>query len=131
MHVHAPADACPAEDDANNWNLESVLAIACANARPTYSDGQEGGVEELEREMFLFEAQHPMGYAEAATLGVGCTYWPVKPVETFGGPWNATTNHTVLLLANVLDPVTPVESARIAHGLLGNSRIVETEAQSN
>ncbi|KAJ3164864.1 hypothetical protein HDU88_005076 [Geranomyces variabilis] len=119
-----PEDRCPAQDDADDWNTESVLAIACANTRPDYS----GREDELESEMSRVAAMHPLGYASAASIQVGCTYWPIRAVESFAGPWNATTKNTVLLLSNTLDPVTPVESARIAHSLLGNSRIVETEA---
>ncbi|KAJ3180713.1 hypothetical protein HDU87_001826 [Geranomyces variabilis] len=119
-----PADLCPAQDDAEDWNIQSVLAIVCANTRPDYT----GREDELEREMSRVATQHPLGYASAASLQVGCTYWPIRAVETFAGPWNATTKSTVLVLANTLDPVTPVESARIAHSLLGNARIVETEA---
>ncbi|KAF8609649.1 hypothetical protein BDV93DRAFT_518429 [Ceratobasidium sp. AG-I] len=51
----------------------------------------------------------------------GCEFWPVKGVERFAGPWNHTLSFPVLIASTLVDPITPLTSAKIVNRLLGNS----------
>ncbi|KAH7345035.1 TAP-like protein-domain-containing protein [Rhizoctonia solani] len=51
----------------------------------------------------------------------GCEFWPAKGAERFTGPWNHTLAYPVLIASTMVDPITPLTSAKLVNKLLGNS----------
>ncbi|CAE6462105.1 unnamed protein product [Rhizoctonia solani] len=51
----------------------------------------------------------------------GCEFWPAKGVERFTGPWNHTLANPILVASTMVDPITPLTSAKLVNQLLGNS----------
>ncbi len=56
-----------------------------------------------------------------------CRDWPIAE-DAFRGPFVVSRSRPLLLLNNLHDPATPIESARRARGLLDGSRLVEVDA---
>ncbi|KAJ3106211.1 hypothetical protein HDU97_006844 [Phlyctochytrium planicorne] len=52
-------------------------------------------------------------------MALQCKYWPSRAVERYAGPWGKTMKNKILIAGNVLDPVTPLESARNVSKILG------------
>ncbi|KAI0369591.1 alpha/beta-hydrolase [Pilatotrama ljubarskyi] len=49
-----------------------------------------------------------------------CPFWPVRAVERYEGPFNKTLANRILVVNNVLDPITPLSNAEVLAGLLGD-----------
>ncbi|TPX62050.1 hypothetical protein PhCBS80983_g00670 [Powellomyces hirtus] len=119
MVVQPPEDQCPLYDEPA---VESTLGIACSDfPAPAYDPSK------LKEEIALVNKKYPIGGFDAAELTMGCAFWPGVAKERYVGPWNKRSNSTVLIIGNTFDPVTPIESARIAASLLPNSVLVEQD----
>ncbi|KAI8812439.1 TAP-like protein-domain-containing protein [Cladochytrium replicatum] len=113
-------DSCPVKLD----TPEAHYGIMCTDTenRPEHStrEGFLKGVEESSSASWL------AGFGWAIS-GYHCVIWPVKAVERFAGPWNNPTRNKVLLIANTLDPVTPIESAQKLEELMEGNGVLFTQ----
>jgi pimeloyl-ACP methyl ester carboxylesterase len=56
-----------------------------------------------------------------------CASWPVQGEDTYGGPWNASTQNPILLANQRYDPNTGYANAVVAEHLLGNAALLTQE----
>ncbi|KAJ3165076.1 hypothetical protein HDU88_004795 [Geranomyces variabilis] len=117
MYTERPEDRCPLYDQPM---LETLLGVSCSDG-PVSPPLNKG---ELKHDIAKVIEQYPYGGDLASLIRIGCSFWPGLAKERYSGPWNATTKNPVLILSNAFDPVTPLESARIAHDSLAGSRLV-------
>ncbi|GJJ14699.1 hypothetical protein Clacol_008966 [Clathrus columnatus] len=56
----------------------------------------------------------------------GCAYWPfsLTPSDRFTGPFNNTLSNRILILSNLMDPVTPMTSGEYVKSLLEDSAVL-------
>ncbi|KAI0807370.1 TAP-like protein-domain-containing protein [Fomes fomentarius] len=50
-----------------------------------------------------------------------CSFWPVRAVERYQGPFNKTLANKIVIASNTYDPVTPLSGAQALAGFLGDS----------
>jgi hypothetical protein len=50
-----------------------------------------------------------------------CASWPARSAHRYTGPWNATTQHPILVIGTTSDPTTSYANARNVAKLLGNA----------
>ncbi|KAI0806610.1 alpha/beta-hydrolase [Fomes fomentarius] len=50
-----------------------------------------------------------------------CSFWPVRVVERYQGPFNKTLANRILITSHTYDPVTPLSGAQALAGFLGDS----------
>ena len=50
-----------------------------------------------------------------------CASWPTSSANRYTGPWNATTEHPILVIGTRFDPNTPLRNAQLAARRLGNA----------
>ncbi|KAJ3169775.1 hypothetical protein HDU88_000412 [Geranomyces variabilis] len=113
-----PEEKCPLYDIPQG---ETFLGVACSDAAPRPYDA-----EALKKEVIAADEDYFVGGVMATMILIGCAHWPGVAAERYSGPWNPpATNSTVLVVGNLFDPVTPIESARLVHSLLPNSRLLE------
>ncbi len=55
---------------------------------------------------------------------VPCQNWPFDDADRYAGPFDATTEHPVLVIGSLADPATRYEGAVTVRGLLPNSALV-------
>lgn len=53
-----------------------------------------------------------------------CHLWPIRAVERYSGPWNATLTDPILVIGNKADPITPFKDAKSVADMLGDSAIL-------
>ncbi|TFK84554.1 alpha/beta-hydrolase [Polyporus arcularius HHB13444] len=53
-----------------------------------------------------------------------CSFWPVRSVERYQGPYNKTLANKILIASNTLDPVTSLAGAEVLAGLLGEDAVL-------
>ncbi|KAJ7779498.1 hypothetical protein DFH07DRAFT_936286 [Mycena maculata] len=99
-------------------------AVTCADAPPPPSPRDIPTAEDLAGE--LMHALREVSPHFGANLGLGepdggCEYWPARSPERFAGPWNATLEWPMLIVSNTMDPITPIQSGRLVHSLMGKS----------
>ncbi|PWY86662.1 proteinase [Aspergillus heteromorphus CBS 117.55] len=88
--------------------LYSSAAILCADAEYLQSADEDDFGRYWQS---LREDSYVLGDYWAG-LGLSCVGWKVKPRWTLPGPVAANTSHPLLFVSNILDPVTPLRSAR-------------------
>jgi pimeloyl-ACP methyl ester carboxylesterase len=54
-------------------------------------------------------------------VGATCASWPTPSADRYTGPWNATTEHPILVVGTRFDPTTPLRNAQLAARRLGNT----------
>jgi pimeloyl-ACP methyl ester carboxylesterase len=54
-------------------------------------------------------------------VGATCASWPTPSADRYTGPWNATTEHPILVIGTRFDPTTPLRNAQLAARRLGNA----------
>ncbi|KAI8814956.1 Alpha/Beta hydrolase protein [Cladochytrium replicatum] len=116
----AVGDSCPVKLEAPDVHY-GVICTDTEN-RPEHStrEGYLKGVEESSSASWL------AGFAWAMSC-IHCVTWPVTAVERFAGPWNNPTRNKVMLIANKLDPVTPIESAQKLERLMEGNAVLFTQ----
>ncbi|RDX49113.1 alpha/beta-hydrolase [Lentinus brumalis] len=55
---------------------------------------------------------------------VYCSFWPVRSVERYQGPFNKKLANKILIASNLLDPITPLPAAETLAGLLGRDAVL-------
>ncbi|RPD70273.1 alpha/beta-hydrolase [Lentinus tigrinus ALCF2SS1-7] len=53
-----------------------------------------------------------------------CSFWPVRSVERYQGPFNKTLANKILVASNLLDPITPLPGAETVVRLLGKDAVL-------
>ncbi|RPD55343.1 alpha/beta-hydrolase [Lentinus tigrinus ALCF2SS1-6] len=53
-----------------------------------------------------------------------CSFWPVRSVERYHGPFNKTLANKILVLSNLFDPITPLPGAETVARLLGKDAVL-------
>ncbi|KAI0709173.1 alpha/beta-hydrolase, partial [Earliella scabrosa] len=61
----------------------------------------------------------PMFGALWPSLTNQCSFWPVRAVERYQGPFNRKLANKILIVSNTYDPATPLSGAQVLAGLLG------------
>ncbi|KAJ5888611.1 hypothetical protein N7495_008652 [Penicillium taxi] len=76
--------------------------------------------------------------ADSATLGdywsqlqLACVGWKAKAKYRFDGPWGSVTAHPMLLVSNILDPVTPLWSAKHMSKLFPGSSVLQQDSEGH
>ncbi|KAJ3114385.1 hypothetical protein HDU96_002141 [Phlyctochytrium bullatum] len=108
---------CPATDTSGSTGFPSVKC----------SDGEDESAVSLDAWGALAEEMQGISYISGriwTSLGFPCKYWPSRPVERFAGPWKHKMKNKIFILANTLDPVTPLESAQKVFDILGTENSV-------
>jgi pimeloyl-ACP methyl ester carboxylesterase len=54
---------------------------------------------------------------------VACSTWPVSQLDTYRGPWNASTS-PILVIGNTTDPSTPLQNSTAMSHELANARLL-------
>ena len=54
-------------------------------------------------------------------LWAPCSAWRARSADRYTGPWNARTEHPVLVIGTTYDPNTSYANARVAARRLGNA----------
>jgi len=95
---------------------DATTAIACGDGREL-SDTPEELYKRYQRMLQEFGT-----FADVWIMGAGrCSGWRVRAPERFLGPFGGNTSYPILFIGNVLDPVTPLWSARkVASGFPGS-----------
>ncbi|RPD70275.1 alpha/beta-hydrolase [Lentinus tigrinus ALCF2SS1-7] len=66
---------------------------------------------------------HLFGSSWPATF-YRCSFWPVRSVERYHGPFNKTLANKILIASNLLDPITPLPGAETVARLLGKDAVL-------
>ncbi|RPD63505.1 alpha/beta-hydrolase [Lentinus tigrinus ALCF2SS1-6] len=66
---------------------------------------------------------HLFGSSWPATF-YRCSFWPVRSVERYQGPFNKTLANKILIASNLLDPITPLPGAETVARLLGKDAVL-------
>ncbi|KAJ5132081.1 Peptidase S33 tripeptidyl aminopeptidase-like C-terminal [Penicillium atrosanguineum] len=66
-----------------------------------------------------------------AQLELACVGWKAKAKYKFTGPWGGVTSHPMLFVANTLDPVTPLSSARHMSQQFPGSRLLQQDSEGH
>ncbi|KAI8854005.1 hypothetical protein BC829DRAFT_413313 [Chytridium lagenaria] len=112
---HLPVDTSGAE---------GFPAVYCSDSK----DEREIPLEEWEEWAKRVEGVSPTaGRLFFFKTVFACKYWPSRPVERFTGPWNNKLKNKILIIGNTLDPVTPLESARIVETLMEGNGVLLTQ----
>ncbi|KAJ3210806.1 hypothetical protein HDU67_004990 [Dinochytrium kinnereticum] len=101
---------------------EGFPAVYCNDSE----DEREVPVEVWEEWAKRVDRVSPIGRLFYYHTGFACKYWPVRPVERYVGPWNKKLKNKILILGNTLDPVTPLESAKILTNLMEGNAVLLT-----
>ncbi|KAI8917544.1 Alpha/Beta hydrolase protein [Powellomyces hirtus] len=117
-----PAEPFPARDQMHQE--EAMFSVTC-------SDGAEQPYDaaKLKTEAQLMVQKYPFGASNLNLIKLACAFWPKNIAkERYTGPWNKKTNGSVLLVSNLHDPVTPIESAERVHAMLPGSSLVRVDS---
>ncbi|KAF4551658.1 Hypothetical protein D9617_12g035460 [Elsinoe fawcettii] len=89
------------------WEDEASPAVSCSDA----DDNGLNTVEHFDEYLKHLENQSRYIAKPWAELNMKCAGWTAKAKWRFAGPFAANTSHPILIVNNLLDPVTPVENA--------------------
>ena len=105
---------------------DSHYAVNCADKAFAHTQADVPGIAaEWER------ASPTFGRSQAFGDPAACPEWPATKPDAYGGPWDVTTEHPVLVLGNYYDPATRYEFARRMADQLGNARLVSADAHGH
>ncbi|KAJ3100593.1 hypothetical protein HDU97_002123 [Phlyctochytrium planicorne] len=111
--ITGPEDFCPTlqRSGSNGYH-----AVRCSDAEDLTTTSREDVVIKASKpDRATFMAQ------KGTTVdGLTCRHW-TRPVERYQGPWNSKLNSKILIISSLLDPVTPLASAKKVHSLLSPS----------
>ncbi|RDX49560.1 alpha/beta-hydrolase [Lentinus brumalis] len=109
------------ESEPNDSPSYTATAIWCAdsvNPRGTTMKAVfEGIVSTAQNVSHMFGAGWPTPFYP-------CSFWPVRSVERYQGPFNKKLANKILIASNMLDPITPLPSAEKLAGLLGQDAVL-------
>ncbi|KAJ3015254.1 hypothetical protein HKX48_004700 [Thoreauomyces humboldtii] len=100
-----------------------MSAVACSDGpAPTYD------ASSFRREFDLMSDLYPISKYSFLSINLICAFWPRSDAaERYTGPWNRATKSRILVVSNVHDPVTPIESAEQVHRTLADSHLVRID----
>ncbi|KAJ7250723.1 hypothetical protein C8J57DRAFT_1667415 [Mycena rebaudengoi] len=106
------------------------LAVTCLDSPPPKSAADMLTPEDLAAEFLKTMRDVSPHFGPSVSVGEpdgGCQYWPVRGLERFTGPWNATLEWPMLIVSNTMDPISAVSELRaespIESGLRINSLV--------
>lgn len=70
------------------------------------------------------DSTFPTAGSTWSILKMRCAAWKLKASYNFAGPFGGKTSHPILFISNTADPVTPLRSGRIMHGLFPGSGLL-------
>ncbi|TFK83375.1 hypothetical protein K466DRAFT_655259 [Polyporus arcularius HHB13444] len=109
------------ESEPNDSPSYTATAIWCAdsvNPRGTTMKAVfEGIISTAQNVSHMFGAGWPTPFYL-------CSFWPVRSVERYQGPFNKKLANKILLASNIFDPITPLPSAEQVAGLLGQDAVL-------
>ena len=97
--------------------LNSAVALQCAD-KPPPRQGPQAWPTVIGR---LTRISPIAGPVQGWWLWAPCASWPVASADRYTGPWNASTQHPILVIGTRFDPQTPFANARRVARLLGNA----------
>ncbi|KAI0709174.1 Alpha/Beta hydrolase protein [Earliella scabrosa] len=115
------------EREENDSRLYSGQAIFCADSADRSPSTNmtttfEGVIEGTRTTSNLMGGVWP-------GLGSQCSFWPVRSVERYQGPFNKPLANRILIASTTYDHITPLDGAQRLAGLLGeNASLVEMRA---
>ncbi|RPD63522.1 alpha/beta-hydrolase [Lentinus tigrinus ALCF2SS1-6] len=96
-------------------------AIDCADSvdlrGTTMEEVFKGIISTTQSTAHLFGSSWPI-------LFYRCSFWPVRSVERYQGPFNKTLANKILVVSSILDPATPLPGAETVARLLGTSAVL-------
>jgi len=98
--------------------LDSAVALQCADKQFPPSPGPQawpGVIGRLSDESFI------SGPVNGWLLWAPCASWPTRSANRYTGPWNASTQHPILVIGTRFDPNTAYAAAVAAASRLGNA----------
>ncbi|KAH7106254.1 alpha/beta-hydrolase, partial [Auriculariales sp. MPI-PUGE-AT-0066] len=105
-------------DGALIGSIEATRAILCGDGAVVNDT-----ISELREHM---QRVHDLTtFADMMYVRVWCSSWRVRTVERVQGPYAANTSHPILIMNNMYDPVTPLDSARAVSANFPGSAVVE------
>ncbi|KZS87452.1 alpha/beta-hydrolase [Sistotremastrum niveocremeum HHB9708] len=106
----------------------SRSAVTCADSPPLSSTDPRTNptVDDLIDEGLTTITKVSPHFGVSVTISEpdgGCQFWKYVGggVERYNGPWNKTLSNKILIISNKADPVTPIASGKLLHGLLNDS----------
>ncbi|RPD70247.1 alpha/beta-hydrolase [Lentinus tigrinus ALCF2SS1-7] len=96
-------------------------AIDCADSvdlrGTTMEEVFKGIISTTQNTAHLFGSSWPI-------LFYRCSFWPLRSVERYQGPFNKTLANKILVVSSILDPATPLPGAETVARLLGTSAVL-------
>ncbi|KAI0747569.1 alpha/beta-hydrolase [Fomes fomentarius] len=103
----------------NETRSYTTPAIFCAdsvdlNPHTNMTDVFNAVIASAQNVSHLFSSVWP-------ALSSQCSFWPVRSVERYQGPFNKKLANKILIASTLYDPITPLTGAQGLAGLLGDS----------
>ncbi|TFK83378.1 alpha/beta-hydrolase [Polyporus arcularius HHB13444] len=106
--------------ESNDSPSYTTSAIYCADSvdpqGTTMEDVFEGIISASRNVSHMFGSLWPFPFY--------CSFWPVRSVERYQGPFNKKLANKILIASNLLDPITPLPAAESLAGLLGQDAVL-------
>lgn len=96
------------------------FAILCGDG----IDQTNVDIDEFVEYWNLLESVSPTSGSIWSMLRMRCTAWKIRASFSFEGPYGGNTSHPILFISNTADPVTPLRSGRVMHGMFPGSGIL-------
>jgi len=100
--------------------VDATIAILCSDG----IDQSSVDIDQFTTYWDMLESISPTAGSIWAGLMLRCAGWKVKASHSFKGPFGRNTSNPILFISNTADPVTPLRSARLTHGLYPNSGLL-------
>jgi pimeloyl-ACP methyl ester carboxylesterase len=106
----------------------NVPATLSPDALMTYMCGDGRVVDQSIEEMEQFLKGINSTFADVwGRLHIACADWKIRPKYRFTGPYGGNTSYPLLIIGNIADPVTPLESAHAVARDFNGSSVVLTQ----
>ncbi|KAI0807372.1 TAP-like protein-domain-containing protein [Fomes fomentarius] len=110
------------QSHANDTRSYTTPAIYCGdsvdlNPHTNMTDVFNAVITGAQNVSHLFSALWP-------DLSNQCSFWPVRSVERYQGPFNKKLANKILVASNIYDPITTLAGAQVVAGLLGDSAVL-------
>ncbi|KAI0746904.1 TAP-like protein-domain-containing protein [Daedaleopsis nitida] len=100
-------------DETRSYTFEAVLCGDSVDIDPhvNMTDVFEAVIKGSQTVSHMFNSLWP---------SLTCSFWPVRSVERYQGPFNKALANKILIASSKYDPVTPLSGAQELAGLLGD-----------
>ncbi|RPD70243.1 hypothetical protein L226DRAFT_514780 [Lentinus tigrinus ALCF2SS1-7] len=111
-----------AKDQASDTPSYTTSAIFCADS----VDTQGTSMAEIFEAVIAAtqKVSHIFGSGWPNPVAYPCSFWPVRSVERYTGPFNKKLPNKILVASSMYDPITPLTGAQALASLLGDSAVL-------